>query len=239
MVSSCIKYISNIFNNLALITNPEFVTESENPCIHFYYLLVFLVGFILLSACNQPEGTSSRTALAIHTPYEDGHFQVMVEVPVGSNIITSYNLDAQKIDTLIQDSLPLLLEYLPYPVNQGFIATIAADSSFQKTIVWILGRQIKPGQVIQSLPLAMMQYEDSGKEHIEFLMIPRSRDLRTVNVEKFRDLIIEYDPVKYNIEHWLRNRYEIGRISSFVWKDEAEAGEALMALINQSDPPPL
>ncbi|MDH3650238.1 MAG: hypothetical protein OEQ53_11175, partial [Saprospiraceae bacterium] len=201
---------------------------SVIPKAKVFVSLLFIIVSLSSFSCQHEESKDKVSHKIVMPPtHVDGQLQAMIEVPVGSNVLTYYNPDLQRIDTFSTDGIPNELEYLPYPVNQGFISVLGPDSAEQKLSVWILAKQMTAGEVLAVAPIGLMEYSDAGIDYQECLMIPIDERMRVVRVQKFRELIIEFDPLKYGIEHWLRNRHGIGRVTSFVWKDERKAADFL------------
>ena len=162
------------------------------------------------------------------------NYHCFVEVPAGDNIPISYDISCHCLDTLKVNNQWATLPYLPYPVNRGFIPVKNTDGTLIKIPVWVLGKRLPAGSSAEVRLLGYMDYTEDNIKKSEVLAVPVSNALITVPVQKFKDFIIEYDAVKYALEHWLRNRNGLGRMTHFQWEDEQKAKEFVENQINNN-----
>ncbi len=175
-----------------------------------------------LTYCGSTDTSLSPSMWVPPTKVGD-HYQAYVETAMGSYDRLRYNLSTGKLDSTSTELAPIL----PLPVNAGFIPLGGKDPT-DKIDVWILSRNLNSGDTLSIVPIGMIQYEIDTKEHIDLFVVPVNEKLTSVPIKRFRDLIIGYDPVKFNFEYWLRNQAG-GKLNQFSWEDEEKAMQYLEA----------
>ena len=194
-------------------------------------LWLFTSLLILLVSPGCKKQPNDASALTIPKARKVAPYPVFIETPVGELQTISFDLATRSWDTLDLDEGGLKHDYLPYPLNAGFIP-LESGEDVQKQPVWVLGDKMMPGDTLGVYLLGMVQYVEGGLTHEEFLAIPADSDLQTIAVKRFRDFVISYDPVKFMFETWMENRHGIGSVSQISWLDEDKAGEKLAGIIN-------
>jgi inorganic pyrophosphatase len=190
---------------------------------------------IIFAFLGCEEGVINQEALVIPESRSGQNYHCFVEVSAGDNVPIHYDAQCHCLDTLKRDSLWAVLPYLPYPVNRGFIPVTGKDSTITKIPAWILGKRLLAGTYTEVSLLGYMDYTEDNVAKSEVLVVPVMNELITVPVTKFKDFIIEYDAVKYAIEHWLRNRNGLGKMTFLQWEDEQKAREFVEQLINNKN----
>ncbi len=182
----------------------------------------FLVLLLIVGCHKQPESSSEPSLVLPKMRDQDG-YMAYIENSVGSHLTQRYNLETGRLDT-VEIKSPLLL---PYPVNQGFVPVFSESQSLSKVNTWIIGKGLLPGDTVGIIPIALLDYTLDGQRHQEVVAVPVLDQYQTLAPLPFREFIIEYDPLKYHFEYWLRNRGKTGRVSQMTWDDEESALELL------------
>ncbi|NND33627.1 MAG: hypothetical protein HKN76_13635 [Saprospiraceae bacterium] len=190
-----------------------------------------LLGWLVLTSCrNEQNLPGEPPPPQLPELFADGHYNAMVETPVGSNYEFTYDPASNVIDTLRPEAGPT--DYLPFPANFGFFPLLKNDS-LVKIPVWILGIKQPGGTAVAVKLLGLIDYTDRGNLQRQWLAIPRNPELQTIATSSFRDFIIRYDPVKFMFEYWLKNRHGIGSVSQIIWHDEEQALHYLEESVNK------
>ncbi|MBK8503002.1 MAG: hypothetical protein IPL46_12765 [Saprospiraceae bacterium] len=197
---------------------------------------LIILAMVILSTlgCDQskPIGNVTPKVLSIPSLRLDSLYQVFVETPAGSSTTLSYNHHDNRFDTLTLPLGGLKHDYLPYPLNACFFPLWIQDS-LVKVPAWLLSTSVPAGGSIRINILGIIEYKESGVSKKELLVLPNDAQYQTIQVDRFRDFIILYDPVKFIFETWLKNRHGIGLVSQMNWQDEEKAREYLESIINQ------
>ncbi len=173
-----------------------------------------------LSSC-QPSQSEAMESIALPVHVDLQNVQAFVETPVGSFHRIAYDLKSERFDTISQTILPL-------PINAGFVL-MEQDSQVEKINTWIFGQGLTTGDVLSINPIAMVNYELEGNHFNEIVAVPQDSSHSIIDVKRLRDLMIGYDPVKFNFEYWLRHSQDIGSLSALSWEDEVKVRAYLAA----------
>lgn len=192
------------------------------------WLMLFFFG------CQPNETRSVDRSYKVPESVIDSQYQVFIETPAGSFQTWSFDISKNSFDTLASGDRGLKSDYLPYPLHAGFIPFWKSDS-LTKIPVWILGQPAHSGDTLSVQLLGMIEYRDQNVGRKELLVVPVNTEKQTIRVNRFRDFIISYDPVKFMFETWLKNRHGIGSVTQLKWQDEDKAKEYLDERLNQSD----
>jgi hypothetical protein len=197
-------------------------------------LIIAMIVSVSTVGCDRqvPIGYVPSKTLKIPRLEIDSVYQVFVETPAGLSTTLSYNQHDNQFDTLTETQGGLKQDYLPYPLNACFFPLWMQDS-LVKLPAWLLSRSLPAGDSIKINLLGMIEYKESGVSKKELLVLPVDAKYQTIQVDRFRDFIILYDPVKFIFETWLKNRHGIGLVSQMNWQDEEKAREYLESMINQ------
>ena len=205
-----ISYFYNMNSTLDRLTTNHKRQSLINPLICTSILLV-VIGLISCQSEVQPTPLAYELPDAIHGQTA----QAFIESPVGTFQRLAYNLESGKMDTLFETNLPL-------PVNHGFLLLETANE-LRKISTWIIGKRMQVGDTVTVEPIALLRYEMDAIDHEDIVAVPRASKLGTVEVSKFRDLLIKYDPVKFNFEYWLRQHQSPSKLTQLSWQDEEKA----------------
>jgi len=156
------------------------------------------------------------------------HFHAVIEIPAGESFQFYYNPLNETLDTLTENGGPISLQYLPHPVNTGFIpATDPNSGKFMRIDVFVLARRLDPGKSYLVTPMALMSFYEFGTSREIVLAVPFEQKYKLIPATSFQHLLFEYDPLKFAIQHWITYRRGLGSVHSFRWSDELVAGAFL------------
>ena len=88
------------------------------------YILILTVT-LLLSSCSKGQPSIDYGALTTYST--DGHLQMVVEIPAGTNKKFEYNYESRTFPADIKNGNDRVISFLPYPGNNGFIPSTKMD----------------------------------------------------------------------------------------------------------------
>lgn len=176
-----------------------------------HYWMVFVV-FIMIS-CQQKQElpVSVELPAAATTAYQE----VMVETPLGAYQALQFDPVAKHINLNGQQDRLIL----PYVANAALI-NVSPKDGMQWMRVWLIGPRLAPGTLESVKLLGVVSYNFRGQLLQELVAVPSDASRRSIMADDFTDLITSYEPAKFILEYWLRNRYGQGDISELRWEDE-------------------
>ncbi len=198
--------------------------------------LLSIAGLLLVSkgcASNEPAETPDVKSFVIPQLQFDSLYQVFVETPAGDMLTLSYNAKTNEMDTFAAQEGGLRKDYLPYPLNSCFFPVMQNDSLI-KVPAWLIAARLTTGDTLAVKILGIIEYREKAILRRECLVVPADQVLQTINVERFKDFIIQYDDIKFMFETWLKNRHGLGQVSQLSWNDEEYAKKYLEFMSNQS-----
>lgn len=170
------------------------------------------IGLLLAYACSRvPETLNFWEA-----PDAIGqHFNIVVTTSAGESEEQIWNPGAKKFEARGSFTLPI-------PWNLGVL-----PSSIQKiesSQVILLGKRISPGQVVVSIPIGLAHFQDEKTEPGALVVaIPHDSLLQIISPPDFTSFQIDYDPVKFWIEKWLRHGTPGAPKELMKWENEMAA----------------
>lgn len=181
------------------------------------------VFFAILTACS-PEGNEDYNKLAARI--EKG-INVVVEIPAGTNHKIEYQAEKGVFANDLVDGKNRVIDFLPYPGNYGFIPSTFMDPKSggdgDALDVLVIGESQATGSVLKALPVAVLLLKDKGELDSKIIAVPLDLSKRTMKIDNFKDLLIEYDAAKRIIEAWFLNYKGFGEMELISWQDEAYA----------------
>lgn len=185
-----------------------------------FFLCVFLA---FLTACS-PTGNTDYKSLAAKV---DKGINVVVEIPAGTNHKIEYQTDKGTFENDLIDGKTRVIDFLPYPGNYGFIPSTFMDpergGDGDALDVLVIGESQETGSVMQALPIGVLLLKDKGELDSKIIAVPLDPSQRTMEIDDFQDLLIEYDAAKRIIEAWFLNYKGFGVMELIRWQDEEYA----------------
>ncbi|MCB0628274.1 MAG: inorganic diphosphatase [Saprospiraceae bacterium] len=187
---------------------------------------LILSGLLLLflSACNQM-GSNKKIA---ELPALTGQgFQVVVEIPAGTNKKIEFQKDSKKFEAELIDGKERMVHFLPYPGNYGFIPSTLMDEKQggdgDPLDVLLIAESLPTGSIVEAIPIGTLRLEDRGELDTKIIAVPLDSSLRVFPASDFQDLLMEYDPAKRIIEEWFLYYKGYGQTRLIGWEDEKYA----------------
>lgn len=209
------------------------------PMRFFPFALCCLIAFILISeSCRRPLG--GRSDYYYLPAQVDSFWQMVVEIPAGTNLKLEYDVKRQAFLPDSIDQQPRIVDFIPYPGNYGFVPSTmlekAEGGDGDPMDVIVICESLPTGTVLRIQPIGALLLEDDGEVDTKIIAIPRDSSIRTLQATTFQELSIEYQPARRLLEDWFLNYKGPGRIKSLGWKDEQYAHRILeQSVVNEEE----
>jgi inorganic pyrophosphatase len=158
-----------------------------------------------------------------------GHLHAVVEIPAGTN--RKYELD-QATGILrpdMRNGQQRMVEFLPYPVNYGFIPSTIMEKSRggdgDPLDVLVLAESLPSGTVLEVQPIGLLLLQDGGEWDNKVLAIPADPGLRIIRVENWHDFQQQYSAIRHILEQFFLYYDGLGVMTIMGWADEVAALE--------------
>ncbi len=181
-----------------------------------------LIYIALLWSCSSPTTDYDQI------PAQEGDaVNMVVEIPSGTNLKIEYN-KTQKVFAPDQvDGQDRVIQFLPYPGNYGFVPSTLMDEARggdgDALDILVLGEAVPTGTVLKVLPVGTLMLRDRGEIDTKIIAVPYAEADRTMPVDEFKDLLLEYDPVRRIVEEWFTHYKGFQQVEFVGWEDEQYA----------------
>ncbi len=165
------------------------------------------------------------------------NLQAVIEIPAGTNQKIEYQKDKNKFVADSINNQARVIDFLPYPGNYGFIPGTYSNpknnGDGDALDVLVLSESLASGTVIEIQPIAMMQLLDEGEKDFKIIAVPLDKNLRSVQLDSFESLSLNYPHVRKILHFWFENYDKTDKLKIKGWTD-GNAAEKLIqqALIN-------
>ncbi len=159
-----------------------------------------------------------------------GLLQGVIEIPAGTN--TKYEIDKTTgtIRPDLRDGKPRRINFLPYPVNYGFIPSTRMDpergGDGDPLDILVLAEHLPSGTLIETIPIGILMLKDLGEWDNKVLAIPADPALRILTAEDWASFQCDYSAIRHIIETFFLYYDGLGVMTLMGWGDaEAAAAE--------------
>ena len=158
---------------------------------------------------------------------ENGHLQVVVEIPAGTNKKIEYNYVSNTFPADTKNGKERIINFLPYPGNYGFIPSTMMDKARggdgDALDVLVLSQHRATQTILEVIPIALLNLVDNGEMDSKIIAVPVNPTHRVVNADSYSQLHSEYPKVQQLIELWFTS-YKGSTIVEFDgWGNELSA----------------
>jgi len=159
-------------------------------------------------------------------PYDADRLYAVIETPAGASVGGSYNFEKDRIATSSDT-----IDFLPYPGNYGFILrNEVIERSLDRNdhlSCLVLSSSITPLDVVEVYPIGVLSLESNANEEHVIICIPSQSELQSIKIKDFVDLMTQYEPVRFQIQHWFSNFMGVNKVHIKGWEDEEFAGHLI------------
>ncbi|MFN4256211.1 MAG: inorganic diphosphatase [Saprospiraceae bacterium] len=168
-----------------------------------------------------------QNLLALPAFDETGHLRAVVEIPAGTNRKFEYHKQLLEFQQDMRDGQPRVIDFLPYPVNYGFVAGTKMDKprggDGDPLDVLVLAESLPTGTVLPVLPIGLLKLQDGGEWDNKVLAVPADASKRIVRASNFREFQMEYSAARHILELFFMYYDGLGVMKVMGWGDENEA----------------
>ena len=169
-------------------------------------ILYFLTFFFTIQNYSYAESISIKNVLPFNI---DNTVNAFIEIPAGTIEKWEMTTDGETFTQELQKNGPRKIDYLPYPINYGFIPqtilskSVGGDGDALDIIV--IGPQIKRGSIVKVKVIGMIEMEDKGELDTKILSVLIKDELNISKLNSLKDLKKNYIGVLEIILIWFEN----------------------------------
>ncbi|PJX22903.1 hypothetical protein CAP47_07740 [Psychroflexus sp. S27] len=168
----------------------------------------------------------------------DGIFQILVEIPSGTNAKIEYNKALKEFKIDQKNGKDRYINYLSYPGNYGFIPHSVQSKKEggdgDALDVLLISKKLKTGTIVQFKPLGYLKLRDEGELDIKIIGVPIDEKLKIISAENFKDFSTDYRSARRIIQIWFEN-YSDDEVDILGWYDENATIELIKKSINEEE----
>jgi inorganic pyrophosphatase len=167
--------------------------------------------------------------LTLPTYAPNGHLQGVIEIPAGTN--RKYEIDKQTgvMRPDIRDGKPRMVNFLPYPMNYGFVPSTIMDKERggdgDPLDILYIGESVPNSTVVEAVPIGLLLLKDLGEWDHKVLAIPADPALRIISATNWVEFQMEYSAARLIIEQFFLHYDGPGVMTLHGWADEKAAIE--------------
>lgn len=151
----------------------------------------------------------------------------VIEIPAGTN--RKFEIDKQSgiIRPDLREGKPRVIDFLPYPVNYGFVPSTRMEKSRggdgDPLDVLVLAEHLPSGTVIAVQPIGLLQLQDGGEWDNKVLAIPADPEKRIIRAANWQEFQLGYSAIRHIIEQFFIYYDGLGVMTLMGWGDEQAA----------------
>ncbi len=157
----------------------------------------------------------------------EGWLNGVIEIPAGTNHKFEYNKQSFEFQNDLRDGQPRVIDFLPYPVNYGFVPSTRMDKprggDGDPLDVLVLAETLPTGTLIAVQPIGLLMLQDHGEWDNKVLATPADPSLRIIRATNWREFQQEYSAARHLIETFFLYYDGLGTMTLMGWGDESAA----------------
>lgn len=158
---------------------------------------------------------------------ETGYLNAVIEIPAGTNKKFEYDKTALVFRHDERDGIPRIIDFLPYPVNYGFIPSTRMEKSAggdgDPLDVLVLGEHMPRGTVMEVIPIGLLLLQDHGEWDNKVLAVPADPALRIIRATDWTHFQQYYSMIRHFLELYFQYYDGLGVMKVMGWGDESQA----------------
>ena len=162
---------------------------------------------LLLTGCLTEQSSIDYGDFSTYSP--DGHLQMIVEIPAGTNKKIEYDYETNTFPPDVKNGVARVIDFLPYPGNYGFIPSTLMDQvrggDGDALDILLISEHTPTGTVIEVEPIGIIVLSDNGENDTKVIAIPVEESLRVFDVNSYDQFSENYAPIKEIIKLWFLN----------------------------------
>ena len=173
-------------------------------------ILCILIFFFTFQNYSYSETISIKNVLPFNL---DNTVNAFIEIPAGTIEKWEMSSDGKTFMQELEKNGPRKIDYLPYPINYGFIPQTLLSKSVggdgDALDIVIIGPQIKRGSIVKVKVIGMIEMIDKGELDTKILSVLIKDELNISKVNSLKDLKKNYIGVLEIILIWFENYKQI------------------------------
>lgn len=173
-------------------------------------ILCILIFFFTFQNYSYSETISIKNVLPFNL---DNTVNAFIEIPAGTIEKWEMSPDGKTFMQELEKNGPRKIDYLPYPINYGFIPQTLLSKSVggdgDALDIVIIGPQIKRGSIVKVKVIGMIEMVDKGELDTKILSVLIKDELNISKVNSLKDLKKNYIGVLEIILIWFENYKQI------------------------------
>jgi inorganic pyrophosphatase len=165
--------------------------------------------------------------LALPAFAENGNLRGIIEIPAGTNHKFEFNKQKLEFENDLRDGKPRVIDFLPYPVNYGFIPNTKMDKERggdgDPLDILLIAESVPTGTVIEVKPIGLLLLQDGGEWDNKVLAIPIDESKRIIKATNFKDFQQNYSMIRHILEMYFQYYDGLGVMKIMGWEDEKAA----------------
>ncbi|MEI6408210.1 MAG: inorganic diphosphatase [Bacteroidota bacterium] len=160
---------------------------------------------------------------------DNGYINAVVEIPAGTNHKYEYNKQLLQFQQDTRNGAPRMVEFLPYPVNYGFVPSTRMDKDRggdgDPLDMLVIAEHIPTGTVLEVRPIGLLMLKDLGELDHKVLAIPLDPAKRIIRATNWVEFQQDYSAIRHILELFFLYYDGLGTMTLMGWGDEKAAIE--------------
>ena len=190
--------------------------------INYRFLVIMVLGVSVWSQCEPTVHYNNLSPINAAR-----NVQMVVEIPAGTNAKMEYNKSTQTFEQDIENGIPRMIDFLPYPGNYGYIPGTSMQTGEggdgDALDILVIGEHTPIGTVLEVKPIGILLLKDQDALDHKIIAIPADESQRTLSATSFMDFMMNYDGARKIIEDWFMNYKGWGEMELIGWENEKYA----------------
>jgi inorganic pyrophosphatase len=165
--------------------------------------------------------------LTVPTFSERGFLHGVIEIPAGTNRKFEFHKEALELRQDLRNGQPRTIDFLPYPVNYGFIPSTRMDKGRggdgDPLDVLVLAEHQPRGSVMEVVPIALLKLSDLGEQDNKVLAVPANPAERIIRAQDWHSFQQDYSAIRHILELFFMYYDGLGVMTVVGWGDETAA----------------
>ena len=190
-------------------------------------LVLFVTTILVFVSCK-------RHDISELTTFSDNNYvHAIIEIPAGSNKKMIFKQEKNTFIHENKNGARRIIDYLPYPVNYGFIPKTEMKESLggdgDALDVLVLCSALATANFLEVKPVGVLKMKDNGQDDHKILAIPADTKFQTIKAHGLEHMLSDYATILDIIEMWFLNYKGDNQMEVLGWGDEKEALEMIKA----------
>lgn len=179
--------------------------------------LIYFLKYIAMHLLKQPTFSAQ------------GRLNGVIEIPAGTNRKFEIDKESGVIRPDLRDGRPRMINFLPYPLNYGFIPSTRMDKNRggdgDPLDVLLLAESVPSGTLLEIVPIGLLMLQDGGEWDNKVLAIPADPALRIITATDWQHFQQDYSAIRHILELYFMYYDGLGVMTLMGWGDEQAALE--------------